>query len=349
MREIRAIVYGIGTVGKLMTQLMVEKGILIVGAINQSGRKVGRDLGEVAELGYNLNVTISDNADAILSENKADIAVVAIFDDMERMYPIFKKCVENRLNVITAAAEALYPWISSPELTAKLDTLAKKHGVTITGSGNQDFYLVNAASLMTGLSHDIDSVTLLVKTNTENYGPGFSRTVHVGETKEEFYHKIRECGKEPENLMAFCLESIIDDLGLSIKQIEQHTEPATDDVDMECRVLGMVVKRGLVTGMRQIVEITTVQGPKFRSEATFKIYPVGEEDTKEWIMKGKPDAYLKFGKLAGGLTTCTQLVNRIPDIINSEPGFITIEKLPKLKFRAYPLHYYVREYTKAIK
>ena len=34
------------------------------------------------------------------------------------------------------------------------------------------------------------------------------------------------------------------------------------------------------------------------------------------------------------MTTCTQLVNRIPDVINAEPGFVTIEKLPKLRYRA---------------
>ena len=34
------------------------------------------------------------------------------------------------------------------------------------------------------------------------------------------------------------------------------------------------------------------------------------------------------------MTTCTQLVNRIPDVINAEPGFVTIEKLPKLHYRA---------------
>ena len=37
------------------------------------------------------------------------------------------------------------------------------------------------------------------------------------------------------------------------------------------------------------------------------------------------------------MTTCTQLVNRIPDVINAPPGFITIEKLPRPRYRTYPL------------
>jgi 4-hydroxy-tetrahydrodipicolinate reductase len=343
MQPIRAIVYGVGTGGRVMPRLMVEKEVLIVGAIDVSPSIVGKDLGVIAGLGHALNVTISNQADAILSENEADIAVLAIFDDMERMYPLLKKCVENGLNVVTTAAEALFPWTSSPVQTSRLDKLAKTHGVTVTGAGNQDFYLVNAASLLTGLCHHIESATLRIQTNTENLGPEMSRSCHVGETKEEFYRSMKEAGEEPINLMAFCLESIIADLGLSVKQTKYITEPAIADVDMESRVLKKVVKKGFVTGMIQTVEITTAQGLRFRSEGAFKMFPAGQEDTKEWIIKGTPNAYMKFGKLEGAFTTCTQMVNRIPDIINSEPGLVTIEKLPKLKFRAYPLHWYVRQ------
>ena len=71
-----------------------------------------------------------------------------------------------------------------------------------------------------------------------------------------------------------------------------------------------IVKKGFVTGMHEFVDIATVQGPDFHSEGMFKMFAVGEEDTKEWIIKGKPDAYARFGKLDGQLTTCTQMVNR---------------------------------------
>ena len=343
MEPIRAIIYGVGTVGRVMTRLMVEKGVLIVGAIDLSPSLIGKDLGDVAGLGHKLNLSISNQADIVLSENKADIVIAAIFDEMEKMYPVYKRCVENGMNVMTTASEVLYPWMSSPELSAKLDRLAKKHGVTVTGCGNQDFYLVNAASLLTGLCQHLESVTLRIQTNTENYGLEMSRSVHVGESKEDFERAMRESGKEPMNFMTFCLESIINDLGLSVKHIEQRIEPAIADVDTESRVLSKIIKKGFVTGTLQTVQITTTEGPQFRSEGAFKMFAVDQEDTKEWIIKGTPEAYMKFGKLDGAFTTCTQMVNRIPDIINSEPGLITIEKLPKLKYRPYPLHYHVRK------
>ena len=95
MRKIRAIVYGVGAIGKLTTKFMVEKCVDIVGAIDVNLEIVGKDLGEVAGLGRPLNVMINDNADAVLSEQAADIAIVAVFTDLERMYPIFKNCLEH--------------------------------------------------------------------------------------------------------------------------------------------------------------------------------------------------------------------------------------------------------------
>ena len=131
MRRIKAIVYGAGVIGRLATKYMVEKGIDIVGAIDVNPAVVGKDLGEVAGLGRPLNVKINDDADAVLSEQEADIAIVSIFSQMDRMYPFFEKCIKNGLNVITPSEEALYPWETAPELAAKVDKLAKKHGARV--------------------------------------------------------------------------------------------------------------------------------------------------------------------------------------------------------------------------
>ena len=57
MTQIRAIVYGVGLSNRIATRLMVEKGVQVVGAVNRSGPKVGKDLGILTGLGYPLGVT----------------------------------------------------------------------------------------------------------------------------------------------------------------------------------------------------------------------------------------------------------------------------------------------------
>ena len=56
MRRLKAIVYGIGVIGKLATKYMVEGGIDIVGAIDVNPEIVGKDLGEVVGLGRPLHL-----------------------------------------------------------------------------------------------------------------------------------------------------------------------------------------------------------------------------------------------------------------------------------------------------
>jgi 4-hydroxy-tetrahydrodipicolinate reductase len=340
MRRIKAIVYGVGEMGKIMTRFMVEKGVIIVGAIGHESN-VGKDLGEVAGLGYPLNVKISDNADEVLSQQGADIAVLAIYSQMERMYPLFKRCIESGVNVITTCDEALYPWTTSPELTSNLDKLAKRYNVTITGGGFQDVFLSNIIILLSGASHTIESITGQQKYNLADYGPMTVEWRHIGETKDQFYHRMKEQSAERLDLPV-SLETICAGLGLTVKKIKQSREPITEDVDIQVKNWGITVKKGLIVGHVEITEIETEQGIKLRGEETSKVYKEGEVDINKWIIKGVPDTYLANDRVVTRLQTCTCMVNRIPDIINSEPGYITVDTLPMLKFRAFPLQYYLK-------
>ena len=339
MDNIKAIVYGVGAMGKMMTKFMVEKGVVIVGAIGHVSN-IDKDLGEVADLGYLLNVRISDDADAVLSEQKADIAVVALFTEMDTMYPHLVKCLENGLNVITTAEEALYPWPTSPVLTAKLDKLAKKNGVTVTGSGFDEGPLVNFADMLSGGSHHIESLATRQQFNVDDYGPALAEYLHVGDSKDEFDKWLKERPLEY-GYSRGIVECQIADLGLSVKSVRQTFEPILTDCDLEAKKLGQLIEKGKVRGMLEVMEVETQQGVRFRSEQIGKAYLPNEEDYTEIYIKGIPDLHLVNKKVATDVVTCAQMVNRIPDVINAEPGYVTAGKLPKLKYRAYPLHFYL--------
>jgi hypothetical protein len=339
MRKIKAIVYGVGAMGRVMTRLMVEKGVDIVAAIDINPDIVGKDLGEVARLGYPLNVRINHNADAVLSEQQADIALLALLTDVESMYPHCKRCLENGVNVLTTAEELFYSWHVSPELTAKLDKLGKEHGVTMTGCGYQDTYLLHMISALAGTCHRIESINGKTWWDVDDYGPVVADYYHVGKTKDEFYRLVREEGAEP--VVRNCPECLAAALGLTIRKREMRLEPVTEDVDLECKALGITVKKGLVTGEAELTEIATEQGVRIRLEAGGRLYHAGQTDINEWFIQGEPDVYVKNDNVAIRMTTCTQMVNRIPDVLNAEPGYVTVERLPALKYRPYPLNYYL--------
>lgn len=87
----------------------------------------------------------------------------------------------------------------------------------------------------------------------------------------------------------------------------------------------------------------TKEGLQLVGENTLRLCGEGEEEFKEWLIEGEPDLKIRATRLDTEFTTASQSVNRIPDVINAEPGYVTLEKLPKLTFRQKPLSAYVRK------
>ncbi len=337
-RRVRAIQYGVGTMGKIFVRRLVEKGVDVVGAIGHKSN-IGKDLGEVCELGYPLNVTISDDADAVLSELEADIVIVAVASLMEDIYPLLKRCAENGKNAITIGEEALYPWTTSPVSTAKLDRLAKKNGVTIAGSGYQDIFWVNLITLVTGGSHRIDSIKGTGKFNVDDYGPELAKVYGVDMTGDEFEAKIVKGAQVP-SYFRNTVEMICSQIGWTIKSLTQTTEPIVADEPIASKAVDKTIEKGKVIGKKETMTVETFEGPRIVADLLAKVYEPGEEDENSWNITGMPDIRVETPRPATVDLTIGTVINRIPDIINSEPGFVTVEKMPQPLFKPFhPGHY----------
>ena len=340
MQRVRAIVYGVGRMGSIATRLMLEKGVDIVGAISRSPAKVGRDLGDVAGLGFQTNVVVEDDAQAVLSSRAPDIAVLTVSSYMVDMFDHFRVCAENGVNAVSIAEESLYPWRTSPVATAQLDKLAKDHGVTLTGTGHQDVYWLNIVSLVMGTAHRIETVVGRASWNVDDYGPEVARDQRVGDTPEDF-KLFLDSADRPPTFGRNTLDALVADTGLSVAAIENSTRAEVADTDMYCHTLDLAVPAGHIIGFTDVDTIRTAEGPSFTFEMTGCVYREGQTDDNDWEILGEPNLRVSNPAVPTQMTTCTQLVNRIPDVINAEPGFITVEQLPKLRYRAFPLATYV--------
>jgi 4-hydroxy-tetrahydrodipicolinate reductase len=334
---IRAVVYGVGAMGALCGRLMHEKGVELVGGITRTSH-LGEDLGEVCGVGA-LGVQVGDDAEAVLAASRPDVALVCVATFMDDMTEHLERCVRHGVNVITTAEEALYPWRTQPELTARLDALAKANGVSVLGSGYTDYYWGGEVMQLAGSCHRIERIDGVGRFNVDDYGIAVARNNHVGEGVAEF-----RAAFEKDTSPAF-FQTVADllcaDLGLSVTSVGQSIRPSTEDVDVPCAVLGMTVRAGDVTGKVTVVDVATEEGVDLHIELQERLYREGETDLNRWVIHGEPDAVLENPSPATDVLTCATMVNRIPDIIAAPPGIVTVDTLPKLRYRAHPLPSYL--------
>jgi 4-hydroxy-tetrahydrodipicolinate reductase len=121
-------------------------------------------------------------------------------------------------------------------------------------------------------------------------------------------------------------------------------QPVLAEVETPSRSLGRAVAPGQLLGVIDAATLTTLEGPTFTFEQTGCVYGPGQSDINEWVVRGEPEElHLRNDRVPTQLATCTQVVNRIPDVIRAAPGLLTVAELPRIRYRHGALHSYVGE------
>ena len=65
-------------------------------------------------------------------------------------------------------------------------------------------------------------------------------------------------------------------------------------------------------------------------------------DKNEWTIYGEPETTITVSRPATVELTCATIVNRIPDVINSKPGFVLTYEMNELSYRSKELDSYLK-------
>ena len=348
MEKIKAVQYGCGKMSVFTMRYMLEKGIEIVGAIDMDPNIVGKDIGEIMGR-EKLGVMIVDANEAkeLLENVKPDICIVttrSLFTEVE--YPLIL-CAELGINAITTCEEAFFPINSNPNLTKRIDELAKKNDCTITGSGYQDIYWGQLISSIAGSTHKITKIKGSSSYNVEDYGVALAEAHGAGLTLTEFDEQIAAIDKITDSQRQQVIENgeyapsymwnvngwLCAKLGLKVKNQTQKCIPQTYSDDIYSSTLNMTIKSGDATGMSAVVTTETEEGIIIETECIGKVYGPDEYDKNIWTVEGEPTTTITVEKPNTVELTCASVVNRISDVIKSKSGYVPTEEIGELNFK----------------
>lgn len=346
--KVKVVQFGTGKMAKYTMRYVYEKGGEVVGAIDVNPAVIGKDIGEIIGCeNKNVKVTSFEDAEAMLKEVKPDICVVETMSLIKDLEDPFMLCAKLGINAISTCEEAFFPWNSNPNLTKKIDELAKQTGCTITGSGYQDIYWGQLITSIAGSTQKITKIKGSTSYNVEDYGIALANAHGAGLTLDEFDKQVAIVDKISDEERNKIIQSgdylpsymwntngwLCEKLGLTIKSQTQVTVPTTNKEDIYSSTLGMTVKAGDATGMSAVVTTETEEGITIESECIGKVYSKEDYDKNEWTVYGEPNTTITVARPSTVELTCATIVNRIPDVINAQPGYVTTDKLADLQFK----------------
>jgi len=357
-RKVRVVQYGTGKMSVYTMRYVYEKGAEIVGAIDVNPAVIGKDISEIMggeEKG--VKVTSVENAEEMLKQVKPDIVIVTTMSLLNDIKDAFMLCAKLGLNAISTCEEAFFPFNSNPAVTKEIDDLAKQNGCTITGSGYQDIYWGELISAIAGSTHTIKRIKGSSSYNVEDYGIALAKAHGAGLSLEDFDKEIASVDRMSDEERQKLINSgeylpsymwnvngwLCSKLGLTVTSQTQKCVPQTYKNDIDSQTLGMTVKAGDATGMSAVVTTTTKEGIIIESECIGKVYSEEDYDKNEWTIEGEPETTIVVARPATVELTCATIVNRIPDVINGVPGYVSTDKLDELKYRTKPLNEYVKD------
>ena len=320
-------IYGAGQYALESVRITHRKGWDIVAAYNRAGEKIGRDIGELAGI-EPLGVLVEDCEDADYGSSGANIAIHSVADRLDYNWPGHQRLLGAGINVICHGGESNFPWGSRPELAGRLDELAKAHGVTFTGTGIWDYSRIWSGLLAAGSASELTGLIHRTLTNGEAAGLELLKVCGGTLTLEEF-------SELNEGLLAGIYKTVPHQvlwaLGLEVTDVSEEREPILDSEPVFSNALGANIEPGICLGTRITTRVRTREGINATSINELRVLKPGEKEHMVWEVQGRPETVIRVDRTDSMHSSAACMVNRVPDVLNAEPGIQVISQLGPIR------------------
>jgi 4-hydroxy-tetrahydrodipicolinate reductase len=316
---------GLGPIGSLVAQQIASrKGYRIVGAVDIHPAKTGRDVGDVAELGRKLRVTVTDDIGRTIRASRPDVAVLCTSSMLRTVIPQFEEVVRRRVPVVTTTEEAAYPSRHNRRLAKRLDEMARKAGVAVLGTGVNPGFLMDALPVaLTAVCERVDRVGVTRVQDARIRRLPFQQKIGAGLTREQFQKQVDQ-GRVRHVGFAESIQMIADALGWPVDRITDDVAPKIAESTVESELIA--VDPGYVCGIVQD-GVGYVNGePRIRLH--LEAYLGAPESYDTILIEGSPRIHSRIENgVHGDIATASMVVNSIPAVIAAAPGYHTMRNM----------------------
>jgi len=334
MTNVKVAIWGFGAMGQGMGRMILNKtGVEIVGVCDRNASRAGKSIFEILGMKGDQgqpDVQIYDDIDKALGNKGCDIALLCTDSFTEKAFEKLEILTNKGVNVITIAEEMAYPAAQQPELAAKIDEMAKKNGVSVLGTGiNPGLVMDLLAVLLSACMVDVKKVMCKRVNSLSPFGPTVMREQGVGLTVTEFEEGLKNHTVAGHVGFAESIAMIANGLGIDTDDFKQQMVPIITDIDRKSPY-GFAAA-GNLAGVNM-----TAQAYK-NGEVVIDMYHPQQIEpemvgvaTGDYVeLTGTPPVSMAIKpEIEGGLGTIAMGVNCIPQVINADPGLITMLDIP---------------------
>lgn len=319
---------GFGPMGQLITKLLLKReNINLRGIIDIAPDLAGKKLGELIEDTTAPDMIIESDLEKVLEEEDVDVAIVATTSFLGKIGSTIMKCLEAGANVVSLCEQLSYPWEFHPDLSAKIDGVAKDNELTVVGSGINPGYLMDLLPIvLTAPCETVDKIHVTRMMNSIHRRIPFQKKIGTGLTVEEFERKISEKEITGHVGLEESMQMIVAALGFKVDEIVEYPpKPVLAEEELDTP-LGKVEK-GNVRGLHS--KGAAKQGDEEVIILDFYAYAGDHDEYDSVEIEGRPNIKQKIeGGVHGDIGTASMIVNLIPKVYYAQPGLLTMKDLP---------------------
>jgi hypothetical protein len=322
---IRVLHVGLGPIGLgVVRQVVGRKGLMAVGAVDLDPGRVGRDLGDVAELGRKLRLKVSNDVDAVIRATKPDVAVLCTSSSIAKVVPQVAAIVRRKVPIVSTTEELSYPVKAHRRYAKQIDELARKGKVAVLSTGVNPGFVMDALPIMlTGVCESVQKVHVDRIQDARIRRLPFQQKIGTGLTPEAFQARV-DAGTVRHVGLAESITMIADALGWTLDRVTDEIAPKIAEKAVSSQFLN--VEAGQVCGLIQ-------DGVGYRDDEPvitlhMEAYLGAPESYDAVRIEGTPPLKMKLaGGVHGDIATASIVVNSIPRVLGASPGLHTMRSL----------------------